>query len=208
MRRVQLHVPTRDPFLCAIESLGSIARSGNQPKHRSPLCRQRLSADWPCGLMTARLSRCSPQHCLSQAHYFLHQTLMGKAKRYIVAFTIQDGEHQYYGDTWAHFDHEPTEREQIEAVAYEQMSWRSEKEMKEVIASAIKHYEDEGYFEENRGYRLFSEIRVEQSESEDLNTDLLECCKLALEFWDHKNPGGDAAFDRIKNAVAQAESDA
>jgi hypothetical protein len=141
----------------------------------------------------------------SPASYFLLQTRMGKEKRYHLAFTIQDGEHQYYGDTWAHFDHEPTEREQIEAVAYEQMSWHSDKEMKELIATAIKNYEDDGYFEEHPGYRLFSEIRIEESESEKLNTDLLQCCKLALEFWDHKNPAGGDAFDRIKSAIAAAE---
>jgi hypothetical protein len=132
---------------------------------------------------------------------------MGKEKRYHLAFTIQDGEHQYYGDTWAHFDHEPTEREQIEAVAYEQMSWHSDKEMNELIASAIKNYENDGYFEEHPGYRLFSEIRIERSESEILNAELFACCKLALEFWDRKDRTGDAAFDRIKNAVADAETD-
>jgi hypothetical protein len=132
---------------------------------------------------------------------------MGKEQRYTLSFNIRDGDNQYYGDTWADFDQEPTEHEQVEFVIRQYCGGDSDAETEEIVQAAIKEYEQHGYFEETPGYRHFTDIGIAESAADRINAELLECCKLALRFSDRKNPKVRDAYNRIKEAIAEAESD-
>lgn len=76
------------------------------------------------------------QHCLLRQLYFLLQTLLDK--RDTLSFTIRDGDHEYYGDTWEFFDHEPTEQEQIEFVIRQYSGGDTDAETEEIVRDAIE----------------------------------------------------------------------
>ena len=96
-------------------------------------------------------------------------------KRYRISFQIRDGDNEYYKDTIMDSDHEPTEEEQVgevflqygvtDYVAY------SENVAKKLKAAAWKQWQEDGYLELGRDYRIIQDIGIEP-ETERLDREL------------------------------------
>ena len=139
-------------------------------------------------------------------------------QQYRISFQIRDGDNEYYKDIIMDCDHEPTEAEQVgevflqygitDYVAY------SEKVAKKLKAAAWKQYQDDGFLELGRDYRIIADIGIEP-EPDDIkqikavNAELLSALQAAFVYIceNNQDSSGDRpeTFEKIQSALAKAE---